>query len=139
VKFLLDLTVISLLTVVVLTNCIDGPASLIAKGVISTIDYFEKNYILKGQNNFEKFEGRFVNLWGINDIISMGNSMVTVSPDSWNPLKCPEKLKYMKENTFKIAKTNGYYSEGELVHFKLNTNNTVESVTYAGMTMHPED
>lgn len=126
------------LVVVVLINCIDGPAREMAKGIISVIDYFDNNYTLKTQDTFGKFEGRFMNLWAINDVISMGNKIVSVSPETWTPFKNPEKLAYVNDTTLKVVKTEGFYSEGELVHYNFDQKNHIKSVIYTGTTMLPE-
>jgi len=126
------------LIVTALTNCIDGGANDITKGVFSVIDYFQKNYSLKSKKDLSKFEGRLINLWSIIDVVSMGNKLATVSPDVWKPFDTPEILKYVDDNTLKIIKTDGYYSEGELIHFDFDKNGKTRSVRYAGTTILPE-
>ncbi|MDO8582935.1 MAG: serine hydrolase domain-containing protein [bacterium] len=126
------------LIVTVFTNCIDGLSSSTAKGIISTIYYFDKNYHLNSKQNLSKFEGRFMNLWGIADMVSMGNKVIAVYPDVFRPFDNPEELKYINTNTLKITKTDGFYAEGELVHYNYDKQSQVKSLTYTGSTMLPE-
>jgi hypothetical protein len=99
------------LVVVVLTNCIDGPASSIAKSIFKIIDYY--------QNNTPTTRPKH-------------------DPDTWEPLSEPEELEYVDDTTLKVIDTNSFASEDELVHFTI-TNGKVESVNYSGATMWPED
>ena len=127
------------LVVVVLTNCIDGDASSIAKGVLSVLDYFEKNTSERTRKkDLSNFEGRYINLWGMGDIVVTGDKVVCVYPDCWQPFWDPEELEYISNNTFKIKKANGYASEGEEIKFNINPDGKVGSVIYAGGTMLPE-
>lgn len=131
--------IIDQLMITVLTNCIDGNATYFVKGLFSIFDYFEKNYSESGKLDLDKFEGRLSSIWSITDVISMGKHLVAVYPDTFNPFEEVEELKHIKNNTLKIGKTNGYYSEGELVHYLFDKNKIIKSVKYAGATMLPEN
>ena len=128
------------LVVVVLTNCIDGPAGAISKSIYSIIDYFQDNTPKdKQEHDMSKFEGRYRNLWSIKEIVATGNKVVAIYPDTWNPFSNPEileSLEYVDGATFKVTDTNSFYSEGELVHFSFK-NDQVETVIYNGTTMWP--
>lgn len=127
------------LVVIVLTNCIDGGASEIAKGIISVINYFQNSSSArKPKHDLSKFEGRFLSLWSMVSIVSMGNKVVSVYPDTWQPFIEPEELERVDDKTLKVTKTNSFYSEGELVRFKFGAQGEVKSVNYNGGTMLPE-
>ncbi len=126
------------LIVTVLANCIDCSSTYMSKGIISTIYYFDKNYHLNSQQNLSKFEGRFMNLWSIVDMVSMGNKIVAVYPDVFRPFDETEELKYVNANTLRVTKTDGFNAEGELVHYNYGKNGKAKSVMYAGSTMLPE-
>jgi hypothetical protein len=78
-----------------------------------------------------------MNLWSVCDFIPVGKKLISVFP-GWDIFSNLEELKHVNGNTFKITKTNPYYSEGELVKFDLDKKGRVKSVNYAGMTMLPE-
>ncbi len=126
------------LFVTVLVNCIDFDPDHTLKGIVSIIDYFQKNY-RSSENNLSKFEGRLMELWSIVDIVSMGNKLVSVYPDAWDPFSAPEILRYVDNNTLKVVKTDGLYSEGELIHYKFDEKGKIKFVVYAGATMLPEE
>jgi hypothetical protein len=126
------------LVVVVLTNCLGGPASEMAKGLYSVLDYFSNNESrAKPKHDLAHLEGRYAGLWMATDIVVTGDKVVAAYPDVWQPLYKPEELEFVSPTTFKISETNSFYSEGELVHF-LMKNNKVDRLNYAGTTMWPE-
>lgn len=126
------------LVVVVLTNCLGGPASVIAKSIYSIFDYFQENMPKeKPKHDLSKFEGRFVSLWSMTDIIATGDKVVAAYPDTWQPLSHTESLEtleYVDDTTLKVTNTDSFYSEGELVRFNFK-DGKVESVNYNGATM----
>jgi len=130
------------LVVVVLTNCIDSPANTIARSIFSVIDYFQENTPKDTpQHDMSKFEGRYMHLWSMTDIIVTGDKVIAAYPDTWQSLNHPENLEsleYVDETTLKVTDTGSFYSEGELVHFKFK-DGKVETVNYNGYTMWPED
>lgn len=127
------------LVVVALTNCIDGPAQSIVKGIYGIIDYFQENTpATKPKHDMSKFEGRYMNLWGMTDIVVTGDKVIATYINTWHPLSFPEELEYVNETTLKVTETDSFSSEGELVHFSLK-GNKVETINYNGSTMWPED
>jgi len=127
------------LVVVVLTNCIDGPAASIVKGIYGIIDYFQVNETSrKPKHDMRKFEGRYMGLWSMSDIVVTGDKVVAAYPDSWNPLAQPEVLEYFDDRTLKVIDASSFAGEGELVYFNL-TDDKIESISYNGFTMWPEN
>lgn len=126
------------LVVVVLTNCLGGPANAITKSIYNIIDYYQDNTSdKKPKHDMDKLAGRYMNLWAITDIVVTGDRVVATFPDTWQPLAQPEELEYVNEKTLKVTEAGSFDSEEELVHFKLK-NGEVESVNYNGSTMWPE-
>jgi CubicO group peptidase (beta-lactamase class C family) len=124
------------LVVVVLTNCVNGPATEIVKGIYTIIDYYQNNSAYTG-NDMKKFGGRYMNLRTVVDIVIAGDTIAVVSPDTSQPLLHPRKLDYMDESTLRVVDAASFDGEGELIHFYFN-DNKVESIRYCGMTMWPE-
>lgn len=125
------------LTVTVLTNAIDGPAASMVKAIVRIIDWFQKNHVEKPEHDLARFDGRYMNIFSISEIVSCGDTIVAISPDSWEPFKEPEELEYIDDSTLKTKKTNGYYSEGELTHFTFDGDG-VTKIVDGGATMLPE-
>jgi D-alanyl-D-alanine carboxypeptidase len=126
------------LVVVVLTNC-DGPASDITRGIFSIIAYYQTNTpTTQPERDLDYLEGRYMNLWDVSDIVVTGTKVVATQPSSWRPLAHPEVLTYVDTDTFRTSDTDSYASEGELVRFHI-VEGQVDTVTYTGSTMWPED
>jgi len=127
------------LVVVVLTNCLGGPASSISKSIFHILDYFQNNTSTrKPKHDLSKFEGIYMSLWSTTYIVVTGDKVVSIYPNTWwKPFGGTEELEYVDDVTLKSVKTDSFYSEGELV--KLNIKNgKVESIVYNGTTMWPE-
>ncbi len=127
------------LVVVVLTNCLGGPASWIGKSIFGIIDYFQNNTpTTKPKHDLSRLEGRYINLWSMTNIVVTGDKVVATYPDTWEPLTQPETLEYVDDTTLKSVDTDSFNSEGELVKFNFK-DGKVETVIYNGTTMWPED
>jgi CubicO group peptidase (beta-lactamase class C family) len=125
------------LVVVVLTNDIDGPASPIATGIMETIQCFKSNR-LSTKASLKKFQGRFLSIWGMADIVVAGDKLLSGYPDSWLPLKNAEELARLNEKTLKIVKADTFASEKELVKYSFDSKGKAERIIYSGTTMLPE-
>lgn len=126
------------LVVVVLTNCIDGPAGWIAKGIFGVFDYFQKNApSARPKHDLKHLEGRYMNLWMMTDIVTTGDKVVAIYPDIWEPFTNFEALEYVDDNTLRVVDADSYSADGELVKF-IFKNGKVETVSYTGSTMWPE-
>ncbi len=123
------------LVVIVLTNANGSRVVRIAKGVIKVLDYFQKG---KKPAKWEKYEGRYMNLWSNRDVVAVGEKLVLTTADSWEPFEEAEELEHVKDDTFRIAKADSFSSFGENVEFKLGTNEKVKAMFYAGGIMLPE-
>ena len=127
------------LVVVVLTNCIDGPASWMAKSIYNIIDYYQTNTPdTRPKHDMKHLEGRYMNLWSITNIVVTGDKVVATYPNTWDTLTEPEELEYIDATTLKVTEAGSFDSEDELVHFNLK-NGKVETVNYNGATMWPEE
>ncbi len=126
------------LVVVALTNCIDGPAQAIVKGIFGIISYFQENTPdTNPKHDMQKLEGRYMNLWGMTDIVVTGDKAIAVYANSWQPFENPEVLKYVDSTTLKVTDTDSFSAEDELVRFTLK-DGRVETVNYNGATMWTE-
>ncbi len=128
------------IVVSVMVNCIDGPSSWIGSGILfSIIDFFDRYYSSrKSRKNLKAFQGRFMDLWSIVDIVAAGNKVVSVNPDSWRPFDNHDELEYEDESTLRLMKATSFYPEGELIRFNFDKDKRVSTITYAGGTMWPE-
>jgi CubicO group peptidase (beta-lactamase class C family) len=126
------------LSISLFVNAIDIDPRFITKGIWSVIDFFASNYVKKPDIDATKFEGRFMCLWYIADIVVWGNKIVSVSPDSWYPLCDTEELEYVDDQTLKVVVTDGYSSKYELLKYDFDKKGEVKSIDYTGRTILPE-
>lgn len=130
------------LVVTVLINCIDQQAGLIARSLFDIIDYFQNNSSeTPTKLATKRLAGRYINLFGMTDIIATGDNLVATYPDSWQPLSYPnslERLEYINQTTLKLVDADSFYAEGELVHFNFE-NDEVQTIVYTGYTMWPSE
>ncbi|MGH9551292.1 MAG: serine hydrolase domain-containing protein, partial [Terriglobales bacterium] len=130
---------------VVLTNCIDAEPTPMSKGVINIIEHFKQSADKADSGTIEelkKFHGTFMALWGAIMIVEDGNQLIAVNPDSWNPFAAdmaPQTLERIDDQTLKVVKANGFYSEGEQIKYEFDKSGVAKSIRYAGNDMWPEE
>jgi D-alanyl-D-alanine carboxypeptidase len=132
------------LVVVVLTNCINGEAKTMGKGIVSVINHFEesnKNMDKSSIERLQKFTGRFMELWGDLAIVENGNKFLAIGTNNWFPFNEDQRigeLDYFDDSTLKITRAHGFYSQGESVIYNRNGDESIQSIRYAGCDMLPE-
>jgi hypothetical protein len=124
------------LVVVVLTNCADGPASEMARGVFGVLDFFQRHRE-PVRARWKGLEGRYANLWSVRDLVGAGARLVAASPDTWQPFKQCEELEPVTKDTWRIAETSSFGSPGELVTFT-RQDGAVTQARFGGMSVWPE-
>ena len=101
------------LTVVVLTNAIDGWAGLWVDGITSILQAFARNGA--PSRKAKDWNGRFWTLWGAADLVPMGNKVLWLAPGFINPIADAAEITVSGRNLGKITLANGYGSYGETV------------------------
>jgi D-alanyl-D-alanine carboxypeptidase len=114
------------LTVSVMTNCIDGNALHSAIGMMDVIDFFARNGVGETVKQFNTYVS---DIWRDRQVVATNKTIVSIDSHSWFPFRSTEELLYVDDATLRISKTNGFESEGELVHFY------TDRIRYAGRTM----
>lgn len=126
------------LVVIVLTNSLGGPESMITSGVFNIIDYYQQNMpTTKPKHDLSMFEGRYRSIWDTIDVVVLGDKVVVDYP-AWRPLSNTNELVRIDDTTFRIPETNSFDSEGEFIKFNIK-NGKVETLNKSGTTMWPED
>lgn len=124
------------LEVVVLTNSSGSMPGRLAKSIIKIINYFQENW--KGGNeSWRKYEGRYMSIWWIADIVSLGDKLAVANALAWEPFHNPEELQHVKGDTFKISKADSYASLEEPAEFIMDGSGRVEKLIYAGVNLYP--
>ncbi len=137
------------IAVSVLTNATDGPAGDLAAGILKLLDAgLHRPAVLPlalpaepgvGATPTARFEGRFANLWGVLDVVRLGNRLLAVDPGAADPLDEPYELAVVDDATLRITAGNGFGSVGELIHYSTEAGEIVRIRGDGGMTMWPFD
>ncbi len=110
------------LGVIVLTNAIRGSAHFMAKGIMEgmyrLVDQPER-FKSKTKINSAEFEGLYRNWWGDALVVSVGNILIDMSPETSFPLKFSTYLIPKKEkNQFLMKPYSVFDSHGETAKFE---------------------
>jgi CubicO group peptidase (beta-lactamase class C family) len=128
------------LTVVALTNAIDGPARELAVGIVKLVDSALDAAKAPGDDeaaaDHASYTGRYAALWGLTDVVDLGGRMWLVTPNQPDPTSAMEKLEVVDADTLRIAEAPGYSSPGETVRYT-RSDGRVTSVLLGGITIVP--
>lgn len=129
------------LSLSVLTNTNDGPAAILATGILGLINLAlskdAKTEPAKPKDT-KRFEGRFATLWGITDVVALGGRLYAISPSLDDPASLAIELEITGENTLKRVGGSRYGSRGEEITYHFDTDGKVSKVV-GGHTMLPID
>ncbi len=110
------------LTVVVLTNAIDGPAQELATGVVKIVDaalaaHRDRTGASSDEpaHDLSVFEGRWATLWGVTDLVALGGRLRAIAPDQADPTAGIATLEVIDAATARFTDAGGYASPGETV------------------------
>jgi CubicO group peptidase (beta-lactamase class C family) len=127
------------LTVVVLTNAIDGPALELVQGVVKLVDAALGNAEEPSEEavaDHSSFTGRFAALWGVTDVVDLGGRLRLVGPNQADPTAVMGKLEVEDADTLRIAEAIGFSSPGERVRYTRSDGRVVR-VVLGGLSAVP--
>ena len=114
------------IAVSVLTNSIDGAASVLAEGFFKLLDLAESSE--RGTSeDLQRFTGRYANLWGVEDFVVLGGRLYAIDPTVDDPATEPQPLE-VDGDSLRVVGGSGYGSYGELYRFTFAPDGSVESV-----------
>jgi CubicO group peptidase (beta-lactamase class C family) len=128
------------LTVVVLTNAIDGPARELAQGVVklvdSALDGAKQTPDEEPSEDHASFTGRFAALWGVTDVADLGGRLRLVNPNQPDPTVAMGTLEVVDADTLQIPDVTGFASPGERVRY-LRGDGRIVRVVIGGLSAVP--
>jgi D-alanyl-D-alanine carboxypeptidase len=118
------------LTISVLTNAVDGPATPLARGIAQLLAAAAAD---GGElpASAHRWTGRYANLWGVVDVAGVGGRLRTVATGAWTPLEGTDELVEAGDQLV-IETGSGYGSVGEPV-----TRTADGGIRYGGMSLRP--
>lgn len=128
------------IAVSVLTNAIDGPAEPLAHAGVRLIDLAADGTHDNAGDHLDRFTGRFASLWGVADVVRIGDRLYLARPDQDDPVDDLTHLEVEGEDTLRVTETNGYASYGEPVRYDFTPGGTIRAVRGPSATsMRPID
>jgi CubicO group peptidase (beta-lactamase class C family) len=125
------------IAVSVLTNAIDGPASVYAPALFTLLALAEGATAARHADEPSRYEGRYANAWGVTDVVSFDGRLFLLSPVGLDPAADAARLEPVGEDEFRIADATGFRSPGERVRFVRGADGAVEHVRIGGGTSVP--
>jgi len=123
------------LTVVVLTNALDGSAGPWLEGITGILQAFAKNGA--PSRKVRGWRGRFWSLWGAVDLVPMGDKVMTVAPGFTSPMADAGEITVSGASAGKITLANGYGSYGEPVRCRRGKSGRIDELWLAAARLLP--
>lgn len=131
------------LSISVLTNANDGPAGVLSTAILNLIDLACKDKTKtepRPAEELRRFEGRFINLWGITDVVNLGGRLYQMSPALQDPATDAVELDVVSETELKVVGDKGFGGYGEVMRYTFDDDGNVERIRGgSGMTLVPKD
>ncbi|HEY9292671.1 MAG TPA: serine hydrolase domain-containing protein [Microlunatus sp.] len=124
----------------VLTNCIGGPATQLADGVIKLLDLAAAapaENRLSDRIDAAGFTGRFANLMGAMDIALLGGRLVGLYAAAADPTATWDELRPIDADTLELVAEAGFGPVGERVEIVRDADGKPELVRYCGSSRWP--
>lgn len=131
------------LSISVLTNEGNGPASTLAAGILNLIslaadDKHKAKTAPRPAQELQRFEGRFAMLWGITDVVNLGGRLYAIAPTAPDPSAFATELEVLSDTELKVVGDEGWGGYGEAMRYTFTADGEVEKVRGgSGMMMVP--
>ena len=125
------------LSISVLTNAADGPASKLCTAILRLIDRAldtDAKAKPREAHALVPFEGRFASLGGLTDVVNLGGRLYVMSPTLENPAQVVSSLEVVSDTELKVIDEEGFGGYGEKMRYTFASDGSVEKVR--GMTGH---
>jgi CubicO group peptidase (beta-lactamase class C family) len=122
----------------VLTNAVDGPADVLARGLFALLDLaLAAPEGAVPQERLQRYTGRFANLWGLNDVALLGGRLVLLHPSAPEPAAEYAELTVEGPDTLRLETVPGFGSPGETVQYEWAADGTAGRVRIGGISAWP--
>ncbi len=125
----------------VLTNAIDGPADLLARGLFGLLDLAlgapDRAEPPTPAGELARFTGRFANLWGVTDVALLGGRLVLLHPGAPDPTEGHLELTREDADTLRLEAVAGFGAAGETVEYEWGPDGAATRVRIGGIFCWP--
>src|SRR5579862_1261632 len=124
------------LSLSVLTNAIDGPATLLLEGAVHILRTFARAGAPKGAAH--AWRGRFWSIWRAFDLVPMGSKVLVAQPALANPLQDASEIELEGRGRGRIALADGYGNQGEEARIVRGRGGKIRELWLGGSRYLPE-
>ncbi|MBV7332723.1 serine hydrolase [Chloroflexi bacterium TSY] len=129
--------------VIVLTNADDGNPLMyvekafqwVAPAIVKMVK--AKPEVVGSVSDWQFYLGKYRDPWGDTQILVLNGELVMIDPSQPDPMLSICKLIPVREHTFRIETTAGFWADGELVTFEMSSNGKVQRVKIAENFSYP--
>src|SRR5271156_3652587 len=125
-----------LLGVSLIVNAVDGPADQWVDGVLNILSAFAKNG--GPSNEVRDWTGRWWSLWGANDLVPMGETVMVAVPSLPNPFAEASEISVSDKENGRFTAAAGTARYGESVRRVRRAAGPVGEVWFGGTRLVPE-
>ncbi|WP_170131332.1 serine hydrolase domain-containing protein [Quadrisphaera granulorum] len=126
------------LAVAVCTNAVDGPALALARGVLRLVELATTGIPDPAADRpgaLERFTGRFASMWGVLDVVRLGDRLVALDPVADVPGPSAE-LRVASDDALLATAAPGYAAPGEQLRYFFDDDGRAASVRASGGITH---
>jgi D-alanyl-D-alanine carboxypeptidase len=124
------------LAISVLTNAADGFAHFWLEGVVHILRAFSKSGA--PDRKLTSWNGRWWSLWGVLDLVPMGNKVMVATPGLFNPFLDASEVTVTAKDRAKITLAIGGGAHGQSVRRVRDKDGEVVELWFAGSKLLPE-
>lgn len=128
------------LVVSVLTNCIGGPAGVLATGVIKLLNLAAKQHHLAdapADIDLSRFAGLFANLMGVMQVGVLGGRLVGFFAAAPDPTAAYDELQVIDQDNLALRPEAGFGPVGERIEYTWSAKGVPDVVRYCGSSRWP--
>lgn len=126
------------LAVSVLTNAIDGPALMLADGLIRLVNLAASASprLDRSPADLSRFTGRFATMWRVFDVVDLAGRLYLLDPTEQDPTDEVMTLSVVDDRTLRICGGTGYAPVGETIRYDFSVDG-VAAVHAFAMSARP--
>jgi D-alanyl-D-alanine carboxypeptidase len=124
----------------VLTNAVDGPADVLARGLFGLLDLAlaaPDDPDRPPAQQLQRYTGRFANLWGVTDVALLGGRLVLLNPSTPAPAEEYVELAVADGDMLRQETMAGFGSAGEAVEYEWADGGIAAQVRVGGIASWP--
>lgn len=127
------------LAVVALTNITNGPSAEMTTAAFQILGFAAKQSAREVPEgvDLDRLTGRFINMWGVMDVVRFGNRIFALWPERPNPTENAVELEVLDGSRVRQSIGDGFAAHGEVFEYSFDGEAATSVRGNSGMTMLP--